>query len=106
VTESKNHNVKRKNHDKLSIFDDNEPYSHISEIPRQAPDIVESDLSRKTRITEDEWIDVLNYEKKENLSHSILLNSLRTGIPLELRPRIWGFLADIPLKIETEVNLE
>lgn len=59
------------------------------------PKIIESKLSRMTVFSFNDWKEILKYEKRENVSHSILLNSLRKGIPNELRPRIWAFLCDL-----------
>lgn len=61
----------------------------------KGPIVVENNLNRFTTYSFSDWKEILKYEKKENLSNSILINSLRQGIPFELRPRIWAFLSDL-----------
>ena len=59
----------------------------------RGPRIVESQIKNaNTMIKDDQWTSILEQEKKENISYSILYNSLRTGVPRQLRPRIWAFL--------------
>jgi hypothetical protein len=54
--------------------------------------ILESPLNKNISLSEEEWIKIVKNESRENLSHSILLNSLRMGIPKKIRPRIWAFI--------------
>jgi hypothetical protein len=54
--------------------------------------ILESPLNKNISLSEEEWNKIVKNESRENLSHSILLNSLRMGIPKKLRPKIWAFL--------------
>ncbi len=42
--------------------------------------------------TEKDWKKLLRFEKRENVSSSILDFNLRYGIPPNLRPRLWKFL--------------
>lgn len=69
--------------------DYNERYSAMY----NKPDVqIKESKIRKLGLTE--WIQILRFEKKENISHSTILNSLRLEIPIELRPRIWAFLCE------------
>lgn len=70
----------------------------------RGPIVVENNLNRFTTYTFNDWKEIIKYEKRENLSNSILVNSLRQGIPFELRPRIWAFLTDLFTLIEEKVK--
>ena len=58
----------------------------------RGPKVVESRNINQMKLMADEWNSILKQEKKENISHSILYTSLRLGVPLNLRPKIWAFL--------------
>lgn len=59
------------------------------------PKVVESNLNSATTLQEKDWRMIIIRESRDNVSHSILYNSLRRGIPHELRPQIWAFLIDV-----------
>lgn len=59
------------------------------------PRVVESSLNSTTTLQEKDWRTIIKKESREDISHSILYNSLRRGVPQELRPQIWAFLINI-----------
>lgn len=69
-----------------------------------SPKVVESRLGASIEFSSQEWKNILKYERKENLSYSILLNTLRKGIKPSLRPRIWAFLAELEDTKQQHVN--
>lgn len=86
--ESKNENISKNfpgQNEEESINDEEEQLYDV--------ELIVKEIKSTNVYSELEWIQILKFEKKENISHSILLNSLRSSIPKELRPRIWAFLS-------------
>ena len=66
---------------------------------QRGPKVVESKQNINTLLKEKEWRYLIEKESKDNISYSILYNSLRLGLDKQglghLRPQIWGFLINI-----------
>ena len=112
VTQAKNRKMRKKREpEKVENLDkDEEDRKELlndigDERGTRGPKIVESDLNKYTTFSFSDWKEILKYEKKQNVSHSTLLNSLRKGIPNELRPRIWAFLSEIKDLMDEFVSL-
>ena len=71
----------------------------------RGPKIIESKPKNDcTSLDYEQWMKVLKEEHKHHLSYSILYNSLRVGVPTDLRPRIWAFLINAEKLAENYVR--